>query len=401
VVVVVGGVAFALLIFSGGSARRPQPGRTVSVPPSRSTPPPGAGAPAPPGPPARPAPSAPQFGASVNRLFNDFAYGRAQIDAQLQALQRTGATIARSDALWELAEPTAPVGGVHLYDWRFDDLIAGALAAHNLGWLPIIDYTASWAQSVPGQDHSPPRSQGDYAAFAAALAARYGPGGSFWQTHPQLPALPVGTYEIWNEPDNAEFWVPEPDPGRYAELYLRARDAITAVQPSARVLVGGLTNPGFSYPGGFLALMVQARPDLVGHLDGVAIHPYGPTPGVVLSRVRIARRALQALGLAAVPLYVTEFGWTILPAHTLNWAPETLRPDYISRTLAALAHTDCDIAAAVLYTWVTPEVDPANREDWYGIASVRGTRSPDVAAFAAGLRAASVPGPPGTLCGGG
>jgi hypothetical protein len=405
VVVVMGGVALGLLILSRGSARHRQHGRTVSVspPPSRSLSPLPSGAvpPAPAGPPAQPAPTQQQFGVSVNRLFNDFTYSRQQIDAQLQALQRTGATIARSDAFWELAEPAAPTGGVHRYDWRFDDALVGALAAHRLGWLPIIDYTAAWAQSVPGQDHSPPRSPGDYAAFAAALAARYGPGGSFWRAHLQLPALPVGTYEIWNEPDNPEFWVPEPDPSGYAELYLRARDTITAVQPSARVLVGGLTNLGDRYPAGFLALMVRARPDLAGHVDGVAIHPYAPTPGGVLSRVRTARRALKALGLAAVPLYVTEFGWSTHPAHTLNWAPETLRPGYISRTLVTLAHTDCKVAAAVLYTWVTPAVDPANREDWYGIAPVRGGPSLDVDAFAAGLRAAALPGPSGTLCAGG
>ena len=124
------------------------------------------------------------FGINVNRLFNDLTYTQAQIDAQLAAVRATGATVARSDALWEAAEPHAPAGGRHHYDWSFDDQIAGSLAAHGLTWLPIIDYTAPWAQSVSGQDHSPPRSDADYAAYAGAFAARYGSGGTFWRAHP-------------------------------------------------------------------------------------------------------------------------------------------------------------------------------------------------------------------------
>lgn len=78
----------------------------------------------------------------------------------------------------------------------------------------------------------------DFASFAAALAERYGPGGAFWRARPDLAADPVDTYEIWNEPDVGMFWAPASDPARYADLYLRARDAIKAVDPGARVIVG-------------------------------------------------------------------------------------------------------------------------------------------------------------------
>ena len=168
------------------------------------------------GPPALAAPATPLLGLNVNRLLLDRTYSPAQIDAQLSALARTGARDARTDALWEAAEPAAPIGGVHHYDWAFSDRIASALARHGLRWLPIIDYTAGWAQSIPGQDHSPPRSASSYAAYAGAFAARYGPGGSFWAEHPMIAPRPVTTYEIWNEPDGGHFWLPGPQPGRYA-----------------------------------------------------------------------------------------------------------------------------------------------------------------------------------------
>jgi hypothetical protein len=324
-----------------------------------------------------------QLGASVNRLFNDMTYTPAEIDAQLAELRATGVTIARSDALWEVSEPRPPIGGAHHYDWSFDDQIAAALASHGLRWLPIVDYTAGWAQSIPGQDKSPPRSSATYAAYAAALAARYGAGGSFWRQHPGLPALPVQEFEIWNEPDDPAFWAPAPDPGRYGELYAAARAAIKAVDPAAVSLVGGLLHGPR-----FLAGMLAADPGLRPQIAAVAIHPYAGTPSAVLGNVVQARRALDSLGLAAAPLYVTEFGWTTHPPGAVSYLPERLRPGYIADTVQRLASSGCGIAAVVLYTWVTPERDPVQSQDWFGINPPGGGGSADVTAFSGAVAAA-------------
>ncbi len=396
VLVLVAAVAIALrIVLGGGQARSPlQPAPSTAAAPGAGGSTGAGGTPPRTGPAAAPPPTTESFGVSVNRLFNDRTYSQAQIDAQLAALQATGATVARSDALWELAEPTPPTDGVHRYDWAFDDEIAASLTAHLLRWLPIVDYSPPWAQSIPGQDHSPPRAAADLAAYAAGLAARYGPGGTFWALHPELTAEPVDTFEIWNEPDNTEFWLPAPNAAAYADLYLTARDAIRAVQPTARVIVGGLTSPAT-----FLPAMLRARPDLAGQLDGVAIHPYGTTIAMVLGRARGARSALASLGLGGVPLYVTEFGWTTHPPGALDFAPERLRPQYIERTFAALGHSDCGLAAALLYTWVTPERDPANAQDWFGIHPPGGGTSPDTDAFIAGLRLATARLPSIRLCG--
>jgi hypothetical protein len=377
------GVLVALLVTSRRSPHHP---RAVSrATPTAPTPTPG-----------QPPPARAQFGVSVNWLFNGRNYTAPQIGAQLEALSRSGATIARSDALWELSEPQSPVNGEHHYDWRFDDLVAASLAAHGLTWLPIIDYSAPWARASPDLLHSPPSSPSPYASYAAALARRYGPGGEFWRTHPGVPAMPVDTIEIWNEPDNAAFWSPVPDAGRYAQLYLSARDAVTAVDPTVRVLIGGLTHPTT-----FLPAVLGGQPGLRGHLDGVAVHPYGPGPRAVTARVRDARRALASLGLAAVPLYVTEFGWTTRPPGALHYVPERLRAGYIMNTLATLAHADCGIAETVLYTWVTPERDPKNPEDWFGISPPQPRATPDTAAFTAGLAKALAPAAQIPLCAGG
>jgi hypothetical protein len=362
-----------ILVLSSGQTRHHRVTRLPTAPPR----------------PALPAPAGQVFGINVNRLFNDLTYTQAQIDAQLAAVRATGATVARSDALWEAAEPHAAVDGRHHYDWAFDDQIAGSLAAHGLTWLPIIDYTAPWAQSVSGQDHSPPRSDGDYAAYAGAFAARYGSGGTFWRAHPALAPVPVTAIEIWNEPDNPEFWGPAPDAAAYARLYLSARAAIDAANPAIRVLVGGLTNAS-----AFLPAMVRAVAPLRGRVDGVALHPYG-NPAVVVDRVRGARAALVSLGMGAVPIYVTEFGWTTQPPGAVGYAPASRRPADIEGVLDTLGHLQCGLAATLLYTWVTPERNATDGQDWYGIASPidPSAGTPDTAAFAAGLRAAVSPDP--------
>ena len=368
---------------------RSHPQHAVAPPPLRST----SSSPPPRG--ALPAPPTLQFGVNVNLVFNNFTYAPAQINAQLAAVAATGVTVARSDALWEATEPTAPVGGIHHYHWDFDDAIAGSLAAHGLTWLPILDYSAPWAQSIPGTDHSPPRDATAYAAYAGAFASRYGPGGSFWRAHPEITPHPVTTIEIWNEPDQPEFWKPAPSAGAYAALYVAARTAIDAVEPDIRVIIGGLTDPT-----GFLPQLLQAAPPLRDHIDGVAIHPYGQ-PATVLRKVVAARATLQRLGLDRVPLYVTEFGWTTSPPGIMDFVPAARRPADIQSALTGLGRVGCGVAMIVLYTWVSPGGDPADGQNWYGIANptqpADGTA--DTAALTAGVRAASgSPGPGSTAC---
>jgi hypothetical protein len=373
-------ILIVLIAVLGSGSGSPSPSTHAPLP---AQPAPPASAPLP----AQPAPAGEQFGANVNLLFNGHGPPAQIVTRQLEALHGTGAAVARSDAFWEATEPRPPENGRHVYDWSFDDHIAAALAAAGLRWLPVLDYSAPWAQSIPGQDHSPPRSNADYAAYASAFAARYGSPGTFWAAHPALPRLPVQTYEIWNEPDSGTFWTPQPNPAGYADLYAAARTAIDGADPSARVIIGGLTQlPRF------LPALLSARPALRGHIDGVAIHPYG-TPDVALKRVRAARATLALLGMAGVPLYATEFGWTTQFPGVQDYVPETERPGYVLRTLAELGRRRCGLAAALLYTWYSPEQSPGEAQQWYGINGVSGNPTADTAAFAAAIRV-SRDGPP-------
>ncbi len=88
------------------------------------------------------------------------------------------------------------------------------------------------------------------AAFVTSFAQRYGPGGTFWAQHPELPYLPVESYEIGNEPDITptapadETSLHYANPADYAEVYEAARTALHQVDPTAQAVVGGMLDSG-------------------------------------------------------------------------------------------------------------------------------------------------------------
>jgi hypothetical protein len=316
------------------------------------------------------------FGVSVNRVFND-RFEPSTWDAPLAAVRASGIRAARTDAFWMWAEPDAPQGGIHHYDWTMLDAVATALAQHHLRWLPILDYSAEYAKSDPGDYHSPPTDNADYAAYARAFAERYGRNGTFWSAHSGLDPLPVTSYEIWNEPNGAWFWRPAPDPARYADMYIRARAAIRAADPQATAVVGGLV-PDTAY----VEAMYAARPELRGGVDAVGWHPYAPTADGALGYVRALRRTLETLGDPHVPIQVTEVGWPTGGAGSPIVMGEQARAAALERVTDTLARSDCEVTSVIPYTWSTPEQNGDDPEDWYGIRHPDGGVTPSSAAYA-------------------
>ena len=324
--------------------------------------------------PAAAPPADEMFAVSVNRIFND-DFKPAGWQTPLAAVRAFGLREARSDAFWMWAEPRPPAGGKHTYEWGRLDAIAGALAANGLRWLPILDYSAGWAASVPSDYHSPPRSNADYAAYARAFAERYGRGGSFWAQHPELDALPVLDYEIWNEPNGRWAWRPRPDPARYADMYLKARAAIRAADPRATVVVGGLVAHA-----SFVDRLYRARPALRGNVDAVGWHAYARQVKGIVRGVRELRQTLRRLGEGKVPIHITELGWPT-KGHFPIVISEVTRAVSLENAAETLARSDCGIASVVVYTWTAPERNPDDKEDWYGIVHSDGGPTPTSEAF--------------------
>ena len=191
--------------------------------------------------------------------------GRAQRDA--------GVGIVRQTFSWARIE-TVP-NGVNFA--VYDQVMAAAALARRRG--AAGDHgSAAVAQHGAG-DRRPRRhvsrraTPEAMAVLAGLLVQRYGPGGAFWAAHPELPADPIRSWQIWNEPNTPNFWAPAPDPAAYADLLRTAAAAIRAADPAAEVVTAGLPASDRGVPlETFLDGMYDAGAG--GSFDTLAVHPY-------------------------------------------------------------------------------------------------------------------------------
>jgi polysaccharide biosynthesis protein PslG len=319
------------------------------------------------------------FGVNPGDLFK---LPQSQWDTHLQAISDDGVQVVRMGAWWSDLEPGAPVNGQHGYSWSDIDKQVGALARHHLQWEPLLCFSATWASTIDGDYNGAPAGTDNFARFGAALAQRYGAGGSFWSEHPELPALPVASYEIWNEENAKVYWHPG-TAGSYADLYAATHSAIHGVDDSARVVVGGLAaadNSSVQDPADFVRAMYTHRPDLRGRVDAVALHPYAREPRSVYTKVAQFRHELDDIAGPGVPLELTEIGWTTADT------PESRRADYLREVASTLSRTDCGIDRLSAYAWLGPEQAVGDREQWFGIANRDGSNKPSASAYASSVK---------------
>ena len=316
---------------------------------------------------------------------------------------------ARIDALWAWAEPKAPVNGQHTYVWNSPtdpqnslDQLVGMLASNGVRMLAVLSTPPAWAAGA-GTPLAPAH-YGDFVAFSAAFAARYGVGGTFWPQNPQLPSLPVEQFEVWTEANSSNFWTGTPDPAEYLKVFEPLSVAVHAADPSAQVLA----SIGWQNFQSYVSQLYQLG--MKGWADGIGFHPYAPdTPGVLLLTEQL-RSTLAAAGDPSVPIYLTEIGQPIAPSgpgasHAYAGAvSDSARAATLSLAGDALAHSDCGVQSFDIYALIGSgtNLEPGG-EGYMGLLNYM-TGAPDVtgaAIIAASQRWAAAPAAGLALCGGG
>lgn len=326
----------------------------------------------------------------------------------LDTMAAGGIRVARVDAGWEFAEPTAPTSdGRHTYLWnrpdvptRSLDLLARELAARGIRMVPVLATPPGWARG-PGTRVAPER-YGDFAAFAAAYAARYGSQGSFWAENPGLPALPPVDYEIWTEANSANMWTGRSDADAYMAAFPGVANAIRAAAPGSRVLA----SVGWEGFEGFVR-DIYAR-GARGTVDGIAFHPYAPHAPAILDLTVRLRKLLVALGEPGLPIELTETGQPVAfgspggPRAGSGLVSDAARAATQSLTGDALARSDCGVGAFQVYTLVGSEsrLEPAS-EGYMGVLRLADAQpnATGAALFAAAQRWRARPRSGLVLCG--
>lgn len=214
---------------------------------------------------------------------------------------RLGADWVRVWALWQDLEQ-AP--------GRFTEhLVAGlnqhvdALRARGIKVLVVVHRAPPWASNGVGGT-APPANPAQFASFMRTLARRV-PG--------------VDAWEIWNEPDEPEFWAGAPQPAAYAALLKAAYPAIKSVQPGDVVVTGGMTGNNMDFLAALYAHGAQGAFDAVGVHTDTACLTNGPGRYYRDERGRIGRYTFTAYrevhavmadhGDAGKQIWMTELGW--------------------------------------------------------------------------------------------
>jgi hypothetical protein len=237
-----------------------------------------------------------------------FAGSQAYRDSALSAERDTGIGLIRKTFTWSSIERSRGRFAFGSYDGYVGDA-----ARHGIRLLPILYDPPRFRSSRPRRHarHGvyPPKRYSDMGRFGAAVARRYGPGGSFWSQHPEIPARPITAWQIWNEPNLRYYWPRGPSARQYTRLLRATGSAIKAVDPSAEIVTAGLADShlrGTIPLRRYIAGIYGARGR--GAFDTLGLNAYAVNVSQLGASLRGVRGIMRSHGDRS-PIWITELGW--------------------------------------------------------------------------------------------
>lgn len=256
--------------------------------------------------------AAPLAGINAHVLWSDV--DAAQAARQLDAVKAAGADFVEIDAGWSSLQETGPNGFSSWHLGRLDNVVN---QARSRGLRVVITLLNSpcWASSAPedlkqgcvgswwqrGVDRYGPTNPADYARAVGSLASRY--------------RGRVMAWEVWNEPNHADFFKGPERERRYVELVRAAYPAIKRADPASLVIAGAISECDTVFVEKLFTLGIS------GYFDAFSVHPYsqnaspldprwGRTVRTSFIRGVPAIRAIMVRYGSTKPMWLTEFGWS-------------------------------------------------------------------------------------------
>ncbi len=257
---------------------------------------------------------------------------------ELNMLGGSGTRWVRTDLSWADTEKRPGV-----YDFSAYVKLADELASHNLRAWFTLDYENSFYESR--RSVATPAGRAAFAAWAGAAAQALHGRAIIW--------------EIWNEPNNAHFWAPRPDPPAYLALALAATHALKAADPAAVVVGPALSTTDADF------LRACGRAGLFALWDGISIHPYRraapESAGPEFRALRAVIRRYTPADRAPPPLLVGEWGYS----SAWEGFTENLQASTVART--ALFDLASSVPLTIWYDWRDDGVNPMDPEQHFGL----------------------------------
>jgi hypothetical protein len=311
---------------------------------------------------ARPAPppivpGALQFGLNTHLMWE----GPAKAAVDLERIAAAGQTVVRFDVGWDGFEPTGKGEWSEPYLARLDHTL-DLVERRGLHPIVVVVGTPSWARGGLSSRLTPPDRPEDFADALGYLAARYA----------DRPSI---AYEIWNEPNQDDFWdtASGPDALVYAQMLKQSYVRIKAAAPNAIVLGGSIAFNDREY-----LEQLYANPGVAGSFDVLALHPYSlaysPEQGVdqvhsFALAIANASAVMAAHGDAGRPIWITEMGWSD------QLVGDAVRAEYLKRAVELVRRWP-QVAVACVYQLRQDQDLPE-----FGLITESGTPTASWAAF--------------------
>ena len=308
-----------------------------------------------------------------------------EMNSRLDGIKSLGVGWVRFDIEWSNIELTQGQ-----YNWTSYDQEVRAITNHGLKSLAIIDYTPAWARRSDCSDSKmcAPANPDTYANFAGVAAARYRPYG-------------VSDWEIWNEPNNINFYKPTANSSEYVSILKAAYIKIKQVNPGAAVITGGTapesSGGGYLSPPDFLNGIYAAGGK--GYFDAVAAHPYtwpySPAwvnPNGAWGQMTAMHNTMSNNGDGSKKIWITEYGApTGGPGSIANSGFSTVEggADHVTELLQSRIISD-SIALETKTSWIGPfflysyqdaGTNNDTVENFFGLLRSDGSQKPAYAVF--------------------
>ncbi len=256
-------------------------------------------------------------------------------DSQVEQIARAGFRFIRMDFHWHIVEKTRGV-----YDFKAYDELVDSLTARGIRPLFILDYGNPLYDRglAPRTDEA----RKAFASFAAAAAMHFRGRGILW--------------EIWNEPNLAQFWRPSPNPQHYVQLVEVVSRAMKKVDPDCIILAPALS----SWDTGFMKAVCELG--LLNHIDAVSVHPYGCSIPEHAERYYSAMREIISRykpGGRDIPMVSGEWGYSSVGGFSVE-----RQADYLVRMF--IVNLMNNIRLSIWYDWRDDGPDPNEREHHFG-----------------------------------
>lgn len=212
-----------------------------------------------------------------------------RVARHLRTARSAGVKFLRCAFSWNGIEPEPGK-----YRWEFWDDLVKQGAQNGITLIPYVAYTPRWAARTNVEFwKQPPSDPKLYSDFMYTIAQRY--------------RGRVGSWELWNEPDNKDYWTGTAN--EYAEMVIQAAMRVREADPNAVLVLGGMAKG----PSDFLQSLIATHA-IDRYVDVIAIHAYPESWGDERAEVPFQQwipkvREMIARSHSGADLWLNEMGY--------------------------------------------------------------------------------------------